>query len=488
MMTKSVLTQVANLMDSTKTSSSKSRSSENPDVSFGSIMNQNANKMNTSKSDIDISSKKQNVSKKYENDDSSMDTTTQKAVSNPSQSTDSVRKEETKVTTEKEAADNQKVAQDEIKPEVIAQALNQMQTMIIHTVTEVLGISEDELNSFMEELNLQPVDLLEPANVMQLMMQVNGMEEPMQLLTDDNLSNQLKELTSILDQLELPEEFGITKDQMITAMEAMTKEMDFDKVMSDVMDDVPVMVESKAKAEPNILVEKSTSKDQDLQPTTTEIDSTTQSTEKITTTATQTTSEGSTGGQKESRGSKSQEQQTPAETFVQNLVVKGQTQTMNVEATAQRIETMRNIVEQVVEQIKVSIKPEATSMELQLNPENLGKINLSVASKDGQLTATITTQTEVAKQALESQIQNLRDNLSNQGLKVEAVEVNVSSFGFSDNQNNQMTSSEDQKKNQGNRRKIDLSEFDEFAADVTEDEILAAKVMEQNGGNVDYIA
>ena len=77
--------------------------------------------------------------------------------------------------------------------------------------------------------------------------------------------------------------------------------------------------------------------------------------------------------------------QTPAETFVQNLVVKGQTQTMNVEAAAQRIETMRNIVEQVVEQIKVSIKPEATSMELQLNPENLGKINLSVASKDGQL-------------------------------------------------------------------------------------------------------
>ena len=73
-------------------------------------------------------------------------------------------------------------------------------------------------------------------------------------------------------------------------------------------------------------------------------------------------------------------------------------------------------------------------------------------------------------------------------MKVEAVEVNVSSFGFSDNQNNQMTSSEDQKKNQGNRRKIDLSEFDEFAADITEDEILAAKVMEQNGGNVDYIA
>ena len=245
-------------------------------------MSQNANKMKTSKGNLDISSKKQNVSKKYENDDSSMDTTTQKAVSNQSQSTDSVSKEETNVTTEKEATDNQKVAQDEIKPEVIAEALNQMQTMINRCVTDVLGISEDELNSFMEELNLQPVDLLEPANVMQLMMKVNGMEEPMQLLTDDNLSNQLKELTSILDQLELPEEFGITKDQMITAMEAMSKEKDFDEVMSDVMEDVPVMVESKAKAEPKIVVEKSTSKDQDLQPTTIETDSATQTTEKVT--------------------------------------------------------------------------------------------------------------------------------------------------------------------------------------------------------------
>ncbi len=485
MTTQSMLTKAVNLFGSTNTSSAKSKSSENSDVSFGTIMSQNANakRMHTSQSDVKTSLKKESVSTKYKNDDSSMDKTNRNAVLNQSQTTDSVSKSKSDVTAVKDTPDNLQVTKEEIPQEVIAEALSQMQSMIVSTVTDALGISEDELNSFMEELDLQPVDLLEPANVMQLMMKANGIEEPMQLLTDENMSNQLKELTSALDQLELPEEFGVTKDELITAMENIPKEMDFDRVMSGVTEDIQAMAENKVKAEPKILVEKSTSEETDLPTATIEADKVTQTTEKVTTTV---TSEGSTGDQKESRDSKSQEQQSPVETFVQNLGVKGQSQNMTVEATAQRVETMRNIVEQVVEQIKVQIKPAATTMELQLNPENLGKINLSVASKDGQLTATITTQTEVAREALESQIQNLRDSLSNQGLKVEAVEVNVSSFGFANNQDNQMGNGEDQKKNQSNRRKIDLSEFDEFAGDVTEEEILAAKVMKQNGGNVDY--
>ncbi|MEG1992901.1 MAG: flagellar hook-length control protein FliK, partial [Acetivibrio sp.] len=152
------------------------------------------------------------------------------------------------------------------------------------------------------------------------------------------------------------------------------------------------------------------------------------------------------------------------------------------------VKVMRNIVEQVVEQIKVSIKPDTTSMEIQLNPENLGKINLSVASKDGHLTATITTQNEIAKEALESQMHILKENLNNQGLKIEAVEVNVSNFAFNSNRDNNPMSKEQGKSKNQNRRKIDLENFDEGALDVTEEEVLAAKVLKQNGGNVDYSA
>jgi flagellar hook-length control protein FliK len=73
---------------------------------------------------------------------------------------------------------------------------------------------------------------------------------------------------------------------------------------------------------------------------------------------------------------------------------------------------MKEIVNQIVDKIKVVIKPEATSMEIQLNPENLGKVNLSVISKNGQLTAHFTTESQAAKEALESQMQTLKETLS----------------------------------------------------------------------------
>ena len=43
-------------------------------------------------------------------------------------------------------------------------------------------------------------------------------------------------------------------------------------------------------------------------------------------------------------------------------------------------------------------------MEIQLNPENLGKINLTVVAKDGMITAQLTAQNEAVKNAIENQI------------------------------------------------------------------------------------
>ncbi|MGN1084884.1 MAG: flagellar hook-length control protein FliK, partial [Lachnospiraceae bacterium] len=96
-------------------------------------------------------------------------------------------------------------------------------------------------------------------------------------------------------------------------------------------------------------------------------------------------------------------------------------------ATAEEI---REIANQIMEQIKIVIRPEQTNMELQLNPEHLGRVHLTITEKEGMMTAQFTTQTESAKEAIESQVAALRESLQNQGIKVEAIEVTVSEFGF----------------------------------------------------------
>lgn len=162
----------------------------------------------------------------------------------------------------------------------------------------------------------------------------------------------------------------------------------------------------------------------------------------------------------------------------------------SVQEKVEIVQQMREVFEQVVEQIKVTVTADTSEMTMQLNPENLGKVNLSIVAKEGHITAQFVTETEVARQALESQLQQLRDTLGEQGLKVDKVEVSVSDFSFAQ-QNN--TNAEEQKEQQRNEhakqvhRNLNLSSLEEIT-DMTEEEELAVKIMRSNGNQIDFTA
>lgn len=164
--------------------------------------------------------------------------------------------------------------------------------------------------------------------------------------------------------------------------------------------------------------------------------------------------------------------------------------TETMQERVQVTQQMQEIFEQVVEQVKVTVTADTSEMELQLNPENLGKVNLSVVAKEGHITAHFVTENEVARQALESQIQQLRATLGEQGLKVDKVEVSVSDFNF---QNGNQANAEEQKQQQREeharqvQRNLNLANLDDLA-DMTEAEELAVKIMQSNGNQIDYTA
>ena len=71
-----------------------------------------------------------------------------------------------------------------------------------------------------------------------------------------------------------------------------------------------------------------------------------------------------------------EQNRNPMDTLIQNLSNQVSLDKGVVEAS-QRVEVMRDIVNQVLDQRRIHIKPDTTSMELTLNPENLGKISLT---------------------------------------------------------------------------------------------------------------
>jgi flagellar hook-length control protein FliK len=152
-----------------------------------------------------------------------------------------------------------------------------------------------------------------------------------------------------------------------------------------------------------------------------------------------------------------------------------------------------DLIEQVAENVKVVLANDSTSMEMQLNPENLGKIYLNVSTKEGMVNAQIAAQNEAVKEALETQIATLRENLNQAGVKVDAIEVTVASHEFEKNLEQNEHRGEQQQTEEADaqpsaRRNIRMDSLDELSGLMTEEEILAAQIMKDNGNSVDLTA
>ncbi len=93
----------------------------------------------------------------------------------------------------------------------------------------------------------------------------------------------------------------------------------------------------------------------------------------------------------------------------------------------------QDIMRQIMDYMKIQVKPDVTSLEMQLHPASLGTLQIHVASKGGVLTANFVAQNEAVKAALESQMVQLKDNFAQQGVKVEAIEVTVQTHQFEGN-------------------------------------------------------
>ena len=148
------------------------------------------------------------------------------------------------------------------------------------------------------------------------------------------------------------------------------------------------------------------------------------------------------------------------------------------------------IMEQIAEQMKVVVTPDTTSMEMQLNPENLGKIYLHISSEEGVVSAQFMTTNEVVKEALELQMVALRENLTQAGIKVDAIEVTIASHEFEKNleQNQKSPDEQLQEEKTTKRRNLTVDSLDDLQGVMTEEETLVAQIMKDNGNSVDFTA
>ena len=352
---------------------------------------------------------------------------------------------------------------------------------LMQQITDTFSISEEELQTTMEDLGMTEMDLTDPAKLNELLMTVSGAQDSFALLTDENLYNDVKGIMDLQKELtgQAQEELQLTPEKWQEAVTQITQAQE-------------------TVAEPVITVE--TEKTEDVTVTTKE--STADTTEAVVTQVAEAEEKAPVQNAQENKtedsGSK-QEQHTTGEhhgnLLLQNL--KEDNFLTQLQQTAQTTETTttdtQDIMRQIMDYMKVSVKADSSELEMQLHPQSLGTLHIQMASKNGVVTANFITQNETVKAALESQMVQLKESFAEQGVKVEAIEVTVQTHQFEQNLEQGRGHNTNQENEAGVARKrtrrINLNAaFAEEEESQTEEDRIAADMMSANGNTVDFTA
>ena len=431
-----------------KSSNTKSKSSD-----FKSVMAASISK-NTSNAGTGSSDSKLGIADavKTAKDQNTTDTKNTKA------DTDVVDKKQNAADTGKaDKTDNSK--QDNKSDEKV----NDVVQNVKDTIKEELDVSDEDIAKAMEVLGITDNDLLSVVKVTELVSALTGADS-ITLITDDDMSGKL---TSVLDAVNTAQE-------------------DVADMLNTDVDDAVLVVRTDAVVKKD--TDETAVKNTDSSITDNQSVSETESLSDVL--AAKVTAQGSSKHE-ESTGEHTGEQNHNTQSYggVADSIIQSMKDSFAdivTEDTSRVSEA--DIVNQVIDQIKLSSGRELTSIEVMLNPERLGSVHVTVTAKNGILSAQIAAQNEQVKTALENQVTALKENFQNQGIKVEAVEITVMTHQFEAGQNFGQNESERKQSEQKINKKLNLSDYMDDEDETVSAQDIRRKDSIQNGNSsVEYM-
>ena len=331
---------------------------------------------------------------------------------------------------------------------------------VAEAVKDLLGLSDEELNQMLEQLGITNLQLIQPETLQNLVLMANSEQDAVVLLTDAELLNTVNKLTAQVEQI--LQEAGVTPEELMNVFE----DPDFAGMVEDAIANL-----SKETEEDN------------AESTTVENVSFAETEENVERKVEIQTDKKDTDTSANDRNSEdSTEVDKAAEQFVQNLQKAAQ-EIGEVTGKSDMVQMIREIADQILEKIKVSVTAETTSLEIVLTPEELGKVNLTVTTdSDGVMNAKFVTENELAREAIERNLVQFKEMLQEQGLKVDNIEVTVGNFEF--DRNGQTGDNTQEEHKNGNRRFIS----DEELGQAEDNDQLAKIFMEGGESTVNYMA
>lgn len=419
-----------------------------------------------------------------------------------------------------EASGQETESLDEEKIKDLAEEISEITNQIVDKIKSEFEVTDEEIEEAMEVLGLTIADLTKPAELRNLLMELTGTSDSIELLTNVELYDSVKEVTDFASNLftEVAKDFSLSTEQLTEMINTESFEEALNEVNVSVKtNEAEAEVEAEAEIVSEVTVDKTTdaalafensdkananetkpvesnnSNESEEVP----IDTEKKAPEKIekpeSFTQSSLMNDEAMNERSENRKSFNFDSSKNQEfTFNQTQAVTNQT----VNTVGDIVETVTsyttgadtdNIMRQVTDYVKVHISEDVTKMEIELHPASLGTVNMQINSQNGQITAHLTVQNELVKSVLETQMIKLQETFDEQGTKVSAIEVTVAEYSLNSQSDNNY-SEERNGRDYGSKKKgINLNEIGSLD-ELDEEEQLEAKVMEMNGSSVNYTA
>jgi flagellar hook-length control protein FliK len=370
---------------------------------------------------------------------------------------------------------------------------------IADTITETFGISDEELGNILDEMGIELTDLLDAQTLESVLLSAGQADSSLALLTDGELYQNFNEVMNQFNEL-MEADDGTIK----AALETVNTVQDVEPTVETEVDmaqtqEIPNIVKDNEDTASSVNTVKVVEYDENgKEEALSTDDGSTLGTKEMLERAEQ-PKETSSDKDSNSDEKHSDDKNQTSNPILQNIFELRNDSTVanaeNVTSASQgsQVDT-QDIMQQIMDYMKVQVKEDMSNLEMQLHPASLGTLRIQLTSNGGAVTANFITQNEAVKAALESQMVQLKENFDAQGIKVEAIEVTVQTHQFEQNleQNNQgreqQAGSEPQRTPRARRIQLDGILSDEELDDMEEEDRLAAEMLAANGGTVDYTA
>ena len=380
---------------------------------------------------------------------------------------------------------------------------------LVQDIADEMDVTPEEVEDAMAVLGLTAVQLFDVDNLKQLLLQMSGGSDELSLVTNETLYSNLQNLLTAVEEdfTSLQEELGISGEELNALVEQMVSEANESVVENqpNVQDVLDVPDEGLAQDMPEVNLEGmkdytvSVQKDGATVQVKVTVDdaSGNKSVQEEVTDTPKVEAQGDRKMQMRDasadhgRGEKNAADHAAGNPLLQTPDRPAEVETpAPVNAGYQSMQT-EEIMNQIMDYMKINLKADTQQMELQLHPASLGTVNVQIAAKDGAITAQFTTQNETVRAVIETQLIQLKQQFEEQGIKVDAVEVTVANheYGQQFSQDNENTDQKQGKSTKSTRR-INLNELEEDGEmiEMEDSERIAVEMMQANGSTVDYTA